>query len=75
MHARSEHRAHAAAHAACRTVARQPSRVCRTSSGYGPTNIEKSPQYVARLIKLVNLMSTRSNIQFFVQEVRYQPDK
>ena len=49
--------------------------VCRTSSGYGPTNIEKSPQYVARLIKLVNLMSTRSTIQFFVQEVRYQPDK
>ena len=49
--------------------------VCRTSSGFGPTNIEKSPQYVARLIKLVNLMPTRSNIQFFVQEVRYQPDK
>ncbi len=48
---------------------------CSTSNGgYGPPNYDKAPEYVGRLLDMVNAMALKTNLQFFVNEVRYNPE-
>lgn len=46
-----------------------------TAGGYGPPNWDKTPDYVTRIVNIANAMAWRTNFQFFVNEVRYKPDR
>ncbi|EFJ50321.1 hypothetical protein VOLCADRAFT_88810 [Volvox carteri f. nagariensis] len=45
----------------------------RQDDTYGPPNLDKSPDYVDRLLRVVNAMALPTRFQFFVNEIRYDP--
>ncbi|GLI60400.1 hypothetical protein VaNZ11_002551, partial [Volvox africanus] len=46
----------------------------RQADGYGPPNFHRSPEYVDRLMNVVNAMALPTKFQFFIHEIRYDPD-
>ncbi|PNH12433.1 hypothetical protein TSOC_000692 [Tetrabaena socialis] len=45
----------------------------RQGGGYGPPGWDRSADYVARMVRIANTMAFRSNFQFFINEVRFDP--
>ncbi|GLC64630.1 hypothetical protein PLESTF_000186700 [Pleodorina starrii] len=45
------------------------------SNAYGPPGYERTPEYVDRILSVVNAMALPTKIQFFVNELRYEPEK
>ncbi|GIM06258.1 hypothetical protein Vretimale_10616 [Volvox reticuliferus] len=46
----------------------------RQQDGYGPPNFHRSPEYVDRLMNVVNAMALPTKFQFFLGEIRYDPE-